>query len=160
MLIDETYFHGDINLTPVTGTSLTDYIDKYEKKFFKAMLGDELAAEFIAGYAEDPRPQIWQDLADAMIADSDLLLSPIANYVYYFWVNKEYSFNSLLGEGIANTENAQRIEPTYKAVNAWNEMVEWNKDLVDFIKDNIEDYANYDDSKSIYLISFKNTFNL
>lgn len=70
MLIDRSYFIGELNIpnthTVAVGTLLDWFIEKYEEKFLTEVLGYELYKAFKAGLLEDPIPQKWTDLIDGV----------------------------------------------------------------------------------------------
>lgn len=70
MLIDRTYFIGEINIpnthTPAIGGLLDWFIEKYEEQFLKEVLGYDLYTAFKAGLLIDPIPQKWTDLIEGV----------------------------------------------------------------------------------------------
>lgn len=53
---------------------------------------------------------------------SNMYVSPIAGYVYYHWVRDQISVNTGAGVVQPNPENAQRANPSWRMVDAWNQM--------------------------------------
>jgi hypothetical protein len=53
---------------------------------------------------------------------SNSYVSPIAGYVYYLWVRDLISVNTGAGIVQPNPENAQRSNPSWRMVDAWNQM--------------------------------------
>lgn len=70
MLIDRTYFIGELNIpnthTTEIGGLLDLFIEKYETKFLNELLGYELYKAFKAGLLEDPINQKWTDLIEGV----------------------------------------------------------------------------------------------
>ena len=67
MLIDRTYFVGEINIPNTNGANgdvLDLFIDKYEAEFLQKALGYELYKEFKNGLVQDPVAQKWRDLLE------------------------------------------------------------------------------------------------
>jgi hypothetical protein len=66
--------------------------------------------------------------------------SLIANYVYYWYMRKQATQTTTVGEVATKTENAVRTSPGAKMVRAWNEMVQWIWEMYDFIETRPADY--------------------
>jgi hypothetical protein len=259
MLIDRTYFIGELNIPNANGTAnnnavpaLTDwFIEKYEEKFLKELLGHELYKALKAGMLEDPVPQKWTDLIEGVeytdtaskirfwpgliiqppsvlnaldaintisvevggggpydpvvgqasvtippsLVGKDFIIeqrgvgqlltteysivgntltltsglfgnndvyfyksatlaintstgaakqSPIANYVYYWYIRNNYSQTSAMGEVKSKTENADRHTPGLKMTKAWNEMSDWVWELRDYLDSKKTDYPEWE----------------
>lgn len=99
--------------------SLQDAIDKYEKRFLKELLGDDLAKQFTDGLADDPIEQKWIDLRDNTDLKEMLLY-----YVWFYYTNYQITFNSGTSEVKAKNENSTPASSYPKMVYAWNQMVE------------------------------------
>lgn len=158
MIIDSTYFIGEINIAqlgqPHVVENLQIFIDKYEKKYLQKVLGKELTDLFLAGLKENPVIERWTNLLDKL--QSDDKISPIANFIYYHYCLSEHTFRGGYGDQLPKAENSEVITPNYKIVKAWNEMIELTNDLVKWVKDS-NDYPEYVEQKSFKV---KNTFNL
>lgn len=128
MLINATYFIGEINLPglsePANAENLLTFITKYEKKFLQQLFGEDLYDLYVAGLAEDPVDEKWTALS-AMLVDTDTKESPIANYVYYYFTRDMATLTANLGEVKPKGENASFASPIAKQVRAWNEMVDF-----------------------------------
>ena len=70
-------------------------------------------------------------------------ISPIADYVYWFWLKYNHSQTSGLGEVRSEAQNAVRVSPKHKAVMAWNDMVEKTWLLYEFLKVNPVTYPEF-----------------
>jgi len=66
--------------------------------------------------------------------------SLIANYVYYWYMRKEASQTTTIGEVATKAENATRTNPGAKMARAWNQMVEWVHELYCFLETRHTDY--------------------
>jgi hypothetical protein len=66
--------------------------------------------------------------------------SLIANYVYYWYMRKEASQTTTIGEVATKAENATRTNPGAKMARAWNQMVEWVHELYCFLETRRSDY--------------------
>jgi hypothetical protein len=183
MLIDRTYFIGELNIpntsNAAVGSLLDLFIEKYEAKFLTEVLGYELYNAFKAGLLEEPIPQKWTDLKNGVEytdqtgrtrlwpglitqppADKQ---SPIANYVYYWYIRNNHSQTAAMGEVKSQNENAVTHSPALKMTRAWNEMSGWVCDLKDYLDSKKSDYPEWE-SQDVWrmLRSFRpiNEFNL
>jgi len=174
--ITNDYFRGDLNLPnigegSIDGGTLTQKIDYYQRRYFEALLGIDLATAYLAEMdaynSADPDNtyQGWLDLTfgstyvgdDTMVYrwqgftthdspnvnDSDEFKSPLANFVYCKHLMQISSVTTSLGVKEANAENMASQTPIYKIVDAWNKMCEWHWHMHNFVMTNIHDYENY-----------------
>ena len=170
MLINEEYFKGEIiipNLNSVgNGISnqiagsnlelLKSFIAKYEKRFLVSLLGKDCADEFCGEIEKEELSGKWLDLKNRLV-DEALKLSPIANYVYYWYRRNDVSITTGVGEMETDSDNSVRVPPALKMCKAWNEMVEWVIDTRAWMKSSSNfDYRNVDAN----LLKHINTFNL
>lgn len=118
-------FKGENTIAQVGGTvggvssTVQWYIDKYEPKFLKELLGTDLYNEFIAGLQEDPIPEKWVELRD----ETDLK-QMIIDYVYYYYMQNQATSTAGMSEVKGKTDNATPVNNVTKMIRAWNEMVE------------------------------------
>jgi hypothetical protein len=65
-LIDKTYFVGELDIPNWSNANVAArlqlFIDKYEARFLKQLLGNDLYTDFIAGIQEDPMDELWSNL--------------------------------------------------------------------------------------------------
>lgn len=154
-IIDSTYFINEIliaglsNTVDSTGSKLSGFIEKYETRFLKELLGKTLLDEFKSGLEEDPVPVKWVDLKN-ILANNSTKESPIANYVYYWYMRNKSTETASIGEIKPNTENGSMASSVQKQVRSWNEMVDWNFEVLEFIKDNIIDYPSFNPANGFY----------
>lgn len=148
MLINRTYFVGELNITPKDET-LDWFINKYEPEFLSHALGVKLYADFKSAINASPSPvlsQIWIDIRDGVEYENRLFRtvrwdglvqagprSPIANYVYFKYMKNAASQTTSMGEKIGAAENATHVHNNEKMISAWNEMCDWVYDLRAFI---------------------------
>lgn len=255
MLIDRSYFIGEINIPNTTTTAvgglLDWFIEKYEEKFLKEVLGYDLYKAFKAGLQEIPVQQKWTDLIEgveytdlnsntrfwkglvsqppsvlnaldalntisvtvgdggpydpvvgqssvtipAALVGKDFIIeqrgvgqlradeysivgntltlttgvfgnsdtyfyksatlaintttgtskqSPIANYVYYWYIRNNHSQTAAMGEVKSQNENAASYSPALKMTRAWNEMSEWVSELRDYLDSKKSDYPDWE----------------
>lgn len=156
MLIDASYFIGELDI-PNTDSlpvqeNLQIFINKYEVKFLKMLLGNVLYAEYIAGstlvpvepatdpVTYEPIPQKWIDLQN-QLRDVTTKVSPIANFIYFYFVRDKTIYNSGTGTQQAEGENSTKADSKIKTVRAWNEMNELCFEIHKFLKTNISVYG-------------------
>lgn len=71
--------------------------------------------------------------------------SPIANYVYYWYMRNNHTQTASTGETKGKHENADTASMAVKLTRAWNEMSEWVCDLVDYLNAKKDDYTEWAD---------------
>ena len=128
-LIDERYFWGSLNIPNLTqnrigvaqmqtvasvNVDIQRYIAVYQKQYLLEMLGETLAAT------------ITEEKALALFVDEALLLSPLANYVFFHYMRDNASANTPTGEKKMSVANAINISSSGRIANAWNKMVALN----------------------------------
>lgn len=152
-LIDKNYFCGGLYIADLSETreaaELDRYIAKYQKDYIKRMFGvvyselDELPEELVA-----------------LLRDETLLVSPIANYVYFQYQRDKATVTTGSGEKTVTIQNTSAMSPSEKFVKAWNEMVDMSGEIhlklydgtvtidgVDYMEDI---YANIKPTDSIF----------
>jgi hypothetical protein len=150
MLIDSTYFIGEINIagtnSPAVLESLNLFIGKRETEFLEKVLGYGFANDFAAGLAADPAVARWTDLKTGAEYNNECgylkkwkgftnaaLQSPIANYIYYWYMRDLQTFTSTVGEMESKSDNAGNADSSTKMIRAYNEAVSQVKVLHDFL---------------------------
>lgn len=182
-LIDRTYFVGELNIpnTHVAAISsqLSLFIQKYEEKFLRDVLGYSLFKSFNAAwpstdqkwidlvegveYISNGKTKFWRGLVDAVSGDVSFDTSPIANYIYYWWQRNNHTQTATTSEVKTANENATVASPALKMVRAWNEMSTWVCELVDYLDARKDDYTEWAD-QDVYCMLRKfrpiNEFNI
>lgn len=161
MITDNTYFKGSIYLSNVFDSSnaeyavLNNYIERYENNYLEDMLGYEMKSQFLSEISSDPTSGIWFDLWKGAtfqyggkqykwIGFSNLeKLSPIAYYIYYWYMRNQNSQTTGVGEVGSNVPNNGVANESIKLMTAWNEMVRLNNTLYDFLYVNLSDYPTF-----------------
>lgn len=168
-LIDHTFFVGELNIPntdrPDVQERLQYFIRKYEPMFLRQALGEALYGAFSNGLEEEPISVGWGNLkARLVLEDGDFKYSPIAAYVYYWYMRDQATVTTGVGEAVPNTDNAQRASAMQKMVSAWNEMCYEVASLHTFLNASPEVYQPWDSKYSrgafITWCSPINTFNL
>lgn len=161
MLIDKTYFVAELNVpnwnTDSVGRLLDAFIDKYEDQFLRYALGLELYTAFQAGLLGTPvMLQRWVDLRDGVaytygnrqwqwrgLRQAAAKQSPIANYVYYWFMRDGFTQSTTMGEANTNKENATSTNPGAKMVRAWNEMAQQVYSLQHYMRATVSTYPEW-----------------
>ena len=148
MIVDSTFFFGPLRIEGYgsatrTGDAIAEemqrYIALYECRYLRLLLGKELAAEF-AAYLEqedkEPEPR-WEKLLSALVPVP--CVSPIANYVFFYYVRRNQRSVTPLGVTETNSDN-KVVSCDFLTVGAWNDMVDMNRDVACFLQGNAGDY--------------------
>lgn len=109
----------DYSWDPVTGTlTLLSGNDVFEN-------GEQFFAQF-------------EDRTDPINStDISTALSPIANYVYYWYRRAGATQYTGIGEVRTNAENSANQDPNQKMASAWNEMHRWIWEFIEFMDTNV-----------------------
>ena len=126
-------YQNEVNIAnrsqqPIAG-NIQHYIDTYEPKLLKELLGDVLLGEIVPGAP-------W----DALVAK---VKPSCLRYIYWWYASENATDTTGSGESKANTANATLVSPVGKMVSRWNEMVENNIEVVNFINAHPDDYGPY-----------------
>jgi hypothetical protein len=158
-LISSSYFIGLNDIPNSEHDDVKSMIDHliavYENEYLETMLGYELLKKFNAGVlASNP---IYLDLKNGKeftgldgrlkkwhgFVDTVTFLSPVADYIYWYYLKRSVTQTAGLGEVTANAQNAANASPKFKMCDAHNRMVEKNKILHEFLTANYTDYPEY-----------------
>jgi len=99
-IIDSTYFHDSLNIPNINSTTdlgdelraeLVRYINVFEPQYLKLLFGNDFYDLFVQGIMNNEARMLT---LQSKLIDEDLLLSPIANYVFFYYakVKKEMVF--------------------------------------------------------------------
>jgi hypothetical protein len=158
-----SHFVGLINLPntassyPYEGANLVLDTTTYESIYLSKIFGYKMAKDLIAAMlvVTPPTSGIWFDLANGKeFTDSNgdlnkwlgfktIGFNPIANYVYDQIVRNNVTHMTGLGTQKPNIANNTAASPRAKLTTAWNQMVEFNWTLHEFIEANKASYPNY-----------------
>lgn len=160
-IIDYTFFIGKINLPQVGNTdgcdSVEAFITTYEPEYLKLALGYDLWKAFSDGIAgSGVADQRWVDLLqgkDFVYSGKNYKWegfenkpSPISQYIYYQIQQDVAIDTTLIGQSTAAAENATRVNPVSKMIQAWNDMVQLNVVLWNFLYANRAVYPEWNTS--------------
>jgi len=165
-LIDVTYF--DAGLTFIAQLDLVynrnrinRLIAQYEPEYLNKVLGRGLSAAFIAGLENAEPEQRWLDLRDG----KDFVycgvkkrwngfmnegkISPIAMYVFYWNTRKQASPNTGSGNILPTVENGARTSFVRDGMTVWNQMIEANESLLEYLRANADSYPEWEPSRYV-----------
>lgn len=99
MLIDRSYFIGEINIPnthlPQVGENLDWFIEKYEPKFLRILMGYDFYQAFIDGISQVTVEQRWNDIVFGKDRWTGLIDSPNST----IHINYSLSINIVVGRG-------------------------------------------------------------
>lgn len=159
MIIDSSYFVRNLALPQVGNPegliAVNAFIAKYEPQFLECALGFDLAQAFADGIEDSLPEQRWVDLLEGADYswkgrnnrwegfENAAKLSPIANYVFYQFVDNKASTFALTGHIVSQTENNRTVNGVDRLVDTWNEMVDFNTRLMHFLRANKANYPEW-----------------
>lgn len=161
MLIDDTFYVRDAFIPQMGQLAVREDVALYqsvdEPELLNALLGIDLYAAFIAGLAVTTPEQKWLDLRDGKtytdlhsqkriwggLANSATKVSPVANYVFYWYSRSTASWGTGAGQVLPKVDNGQRTSFSNKLTWAWNRMVDMNVSLVSFLNANAAIYPEW-----------------
>ena len=146
MIIDGSYFTGILNIGIIWDIdndsptrmaergNLQSYIDLYEREYLRLVLGESMSRKFIEYLSsKEDKVDKWEKLKDKL---SFREYSPVANYVYFHYVRRCGIKQTPVGTVYASGD--EKANPNILLVSAWNDMVQMNKDLYEFLKSDKE----------------------
>jgi len=124
---------------------LESYISIYEEEYLKKMLGCEIGVEFIKYIKNRPgdKKQIIDKWENIITSLNEFEVSPIACYVFYWYVRINQTQATITGTTKNNTDNPV-VSPNGRIIPAWNMMVTCNKYFIDWMDKNKLDYQGWD----------------
>ena len=174
MIIDYSYFIRELNIPQLSQPSVNEaldlFIEKYEAKFLKEVFGIELA-ELIQVYLATPEGQPIEERIKSIVDGVEFLyegkmqvwgglrneskITPLANFVFYWYLTDGISFLSQSGEAGMSSENSFKVSSDARLVFVWNEMIELMGSLYKLLENG--DYPEYIPSLNFEV---QNRFNL
>ncbi|MBS1988751.1 hypothetical protein JST56_07235 [Candidatus Dependentiae bacterium] len=122
------------------------FITKYEQKYLNGVLGYAFSKLFTDGLAADPVEDRWTKLkeGDSYVDANGVTqqwtgfitideANPIVNYVYYWFTRDNASKTTPTGEREDEENGAVNVSGASKQSRGWNEMVQLNCALHDFL---------------------------
>lgn len=136
-LIDDTYFIREINIPQnALDSDMSVFIAQYEKEVLILLLGYDLYVDFIANPSDTRWSRLisgheydvsYQGLTTTIkwngLTNTDLI-SLLAYYIYYWYLNFHATDTTSVGESVIEKENALGVTPVQKMTSAWNNFVD------------------------------------
>ena len=158
-LIDTTYFHTSINIPNIDSISVSEnvimFIDEYEPELMLDLLGLNLYQTYLSNPSTQRFVELtngtlyitktgehkkWKGLKNTIGSNK---YSLIAYYVYFYITRNTATITTGIGEVLNKTDNANRVSPINKQVDAWNKMVRWIYELYDFLEEKKSIYPEW-----------------
>lgn len=149
MIIDSTYFFGEISIPNINQEPIEAYVDELigskEPVYLHEVLGYRLSKELLEAAESSSQDEKWVDLLKGKEYEfngvltkwqglaPDSKVSPIAYYIFDQYIRLNESNTSGIGEVASNAENSTRIQPIAKTCVTWNTMVRMNWELYKFL---------------------------
>ena len=157
--IDSTYFHDQLNIPNINSTSdlgdelraeLIRYINVFEPQYLKLLFGNDFYDLFVQGIENDEARMLT---LQSKLIDEDLLLSPIANYVFFYYakVKKEMVF------GVRDDEGNYTLNGVNHLTEVWNDLSEKSLLIYEFLKDNRSTYPEFN---QMFQLSYINNYGI
>ncbi len=155
-LTDRSFFYGDLSVvnseSPAVNSRLNSFISKYEFEFLTDVLGSRLYKLFRDGLDLDPVDAKWTALKSGdglawrgLVYDDGFgnKKSPIANFIYFYWLGKSVSETTAFGEKLPNFEGGRGTSVVWKQCEVWNEMCDQVDSLFQFYQTNQATYPEF-----------------
>ena len=157
--IDSTYFHDQLNIPNINSTSdlgdelraeLIRYINVFEPQYLKLLFGNDFYDLFVQGIENDEARMLT---LQSKLIDEDLLLSPIANYVFFYYakVKKEMVF------GVRDDAGNYTLNGVNHLTEVWNDLSEKSLLIYEFLKDNRSTYPEFN---QMFQLSYINNYGI
>ena len=122
MIIDNTYFEKD----PIYISGIANRKDDKPTALAQALI--DSANSYIAIYEPRFLRRLCQCLTQQIAEESRLVneavkTSPIANYVYFYWLRTHTTVGTPAGEKVQRGEYSDEASPRIRAIEVWNDMV-------------------------------------
>lgn len=162
ILIDETYFRGELSLPNIPTSSadgvsgvalalqsvgennLDAFCNKYVVEYLCLLFGCELAEKFITEIVKEKTDEVWSNLKKQLLIEiGPYKASPLANYVYYWLMRDARTKTTQAGEADPEFDKAKNANNNNKMVKAWNDMVKMTSKINNWYCKNMEVYKDY-----------------
>lgn len=151
---DATYYVLENSIPSSTYSNLTTSIARYEKEILQKLLGYELW-KLVDAYEAGVSDQEIIDLVegkeytvnDVLVRWNGLVngdkISLLSDYVYFRWAVERVSVLQTTGAMKLQSENAEPVNITTKAVAAYNRMVNMYHNCYEFLTENEDEYPSW-----------------
>lgn len=160
-IIDTSFFYQQLAVPQITDPGVSNelvmFIKDYEPSLLTNLLGYELYKAYLALPGAARMVNLlsgdefvnrcgeltkWKGL---VFIDGSLKKSLIANHVYYWFTRNQATNSTSGGEKTTKSENSVEASPRFKQSRAWNEMVDFNLSLREYLLVNSDVYPEYKD---------------
>lgn len=147
MIIDSSYFKANLKIEGLNSYSGADatkrantdaigsYIEKYEREYLLKILGKNVWSRFLeyiqSGKKDNPTFDSLKDMLSTFGGEEGR--SPIANYVFFYYVRRNQFSATMIGVTKTDTDNPL-ANPTPLLADVWNEMCEMNEYILSFLR--------------------------
>jgi len=177
ILIDETYFTGELSLPNITAargnasgvnmalqtvgeSNLGVFADKYIVDYLVRLFGRKFALKFLDEIVQPAPLQMWLDVKDQLIKEfHSYKASPVANYVYYMVSRAAVTKTTMSGEKKPKSDFAYNVSNSDKLIRAWNEMVDMTVPIVKWFCEKYDTYTDYADCEGRNVCSITQKIN-
>lgn len=163
-IISSSYFIGDNNIPNTSYDDVKSIVDNliavYEDKYLERMIGYELLVKVKEANSDVPPlepEQKFKDLLNGVefigldgikkkwlgFKNTETFESPIADFVFWFYLKRNATQTTGVGEATASMQNAMNASSKQKMVDAHNRMVDKNKILHELLTVKYLDYPEY-----------------
>lgn len=160
MIIDKSYFKGDITIAQTEQVQveekLNDYIQQYEPEFLLKVLGRDLSTSFNEGIdvgSGEEMEEKWSNILNG--ANFTYYNHPmtykgietdIARYVFYHYACDLHLQQTGIGTVKTKGQGSAPATPMFKVLKAWNEMANNVRMLWMLLEANAETYPTFNRS--------------
>lgn len=156
MIIDGTFFTGDISIAGLNVNdaesptvrakidNLMSYVNRYEPKYLEYLLGEELSRRFIDYVGSKSKGNdAFDSLLGKLVTETgDNKYSPIAYYVYFYFVRGNQQQATILGVKRFE-EDEELVSPNTMLIYAWNNMADMTYKVYRYLCDNKDKYEGW-----------------
>lgn len=137
-LIDLSYFHSNLwipnNDHPDSYELFKSTRTWYEKRFLNMLLGEDLKARLLNELIKPNPHEKFVEMKNLLVNEQEKT-SPIANYVYWFYINRLLRECSENGGILDLYSKKELLNIKVNAASVWNQMADWVIDTRDWFID-------------------------
>lgn len=138
-------------------------VSKYQFEFLAKLFSEEFAKDFINGASSVEPNELFELVHSKLYRSIDnYLYSPIAYYVYYWYMRLTKTTTTAYGEVNIDFAFGRASSNSFKMLNAWNNMVDHTLSVYLWAKSNKKLFVDngYNISPSKWLVTKTNQFGL
>ncbi len=151
LIISTTDFTGKNTIAKNNYTILETYIDRYEKKYLRDLLGATLAQSFIDDYSNPTQADIYAAITDEFYLDDDMIIRSsrglkemLLGFVYFEFMCEQKVKPTITGLVIGQAENSNGVGGDTQYIYArYNEAIDTYNAIQWYISEHDTDYDDY-----------------